>query len=785
MKKLLLSLVALLATLGAWAQTVEIVVSTSTSAPEHQYEIKSANNLWMTAYTSPSNTMPGRFAFFGGTDAAYKIYSVDKKQWVSYTQSDSYNAGTGKATFVDSQEDAMSWNVTKEGDYYQFAPYKTDGTVASIYWNWHGGVSSNPVNNTSVTIGFYTKGAIAGNAGDNGSRWTLSNAVSADEEAYLAAKGLLGTGIGYPNTTSEAYAALNALTENSTAKAVELAKNAYLNCTDIEMPVDGGVYQFTFVDNKGSKEFKMSANGNTLSANGGTSSNFYCRKYTNVNDEVRYAFISMDGKFLAYNTLTDNYIIHKSGEVTTERLLNDFAIEAMALKSNTYITSVQEQRVGLLCATCPDRGENNTDNGCLIVKISDGTFNNSSAPYDNGSYTSAIKMVAVQDAEITDAVRISSSTIDAIINGKKRIGEGLGLYTYTYGENTGNDFATFESLVRATTSVIEAGDYSFAINIPEQGNFYRLKNNASSWYASSDLRTGETSHKNKLYMKEDGTAASTIWYLTADNKLLSFTKGQYLGDMNSVWAFETVGSEGNVVSFKESAIVGKYQILPSSGRALYGDKVRVDAAPSSNNSGNYAWIIEEVTTLPVTITSAGYATFYCPVAVSLPAEGLKAYYVSETTGSYAKMEEITGVIPANTGVILEGEADTYDLTIGGEAESVTNKLRGTVASEYITDDAYVLSMPTINDEVQPIGFYKATKNQSGNTAFLNNGFKAYLPADGNNARSLVFDFGTETAIESIEGEHGNVKAEIYDLAGRRVQNAQKGLYIVNGKKVIK
>ena len=31
----------------------------------------------------------------------------------------------------------------------------------------------------------------------------------------------------------------------------------------------------------------------------------------------------------------------------------------------------------------------------------------------------------------------------------------------------------------------------------------------------------------------------------------------------------------------------------------------------------------------------------------------------------------------------------------------------------------------------------------------------------------------------------DAKAEIYDMAGRRLQNAHKGIYIINGKKVIK
>ena len=408
---------------------------------------------------------------------------------------------------------------------------------------------------------------------------------------------------------------------------------------------------------------------------------------------------------------------------------------------------------------------------------------------------------AVDAYEAVAALSEAISTVEGWV--VSNVGVGVGKYTY-YGDGTfetkiqgykdyrdgiteKNNPAPAE--VEAKIVEINALLASFTLNIPEAGKFYRFKNNESSWYATSDLRTGQAQHSNKLYMKEDGTTASTIWYLTAGNKLLSFTKGRYLGDMNTDWSFESVGSEGNVVSFNESAVVGKYQILPSIGRALYGDKIRVDAAPSSNNSGNYAWIIEEVTSLPITIGESGYATFYSPIAVTLP-DGLKAYYVSKTKGSYAKMEEINDVIPANTGVILEGTPNTYNLTIGGTAESVTNKLSGTVVSEYRTDDAYVLSMPTIDGVVQPVGFYKATKNQQSNTAWLNNGFKAYLPATAvaSESRFLVFDFGDDMETGITETENGNVKTEnyeVYDLAGRRVQNAQKGIFIVNGKMVVR
>ena len=103
-----------------------------------------------------------------------------------------------------------------------------------------------------------------------------------------------------------------------------------------------------------------------------------------------------------------------------------------------------------------------------------------------------------------------------------------------------------------------------------------------------------------------------------------------------------------------------------------------------------------------------------------------------------------------------------------------------------------MAKPTIDEVAQPVGFYKATLNKdenggNGETHFLNSANKAYLPASAvpAGARFLSFDFGNETAIENIEGAENAANTVIYDLSGRRVQKAQKGLYIVNGVKVIK
>ena len=212
---------------------------------------------------------------------------------------------------------------------------------------------------------------------------------------------------------------------------------------------------------------------------------------------------------------------------------------------------------------------------------------------------------------------------------------------------------------------------------------------------------------------------------------------------------------------------------------------------SSGNVINYtaglgsasAWYIIPATTIDITIGEAGYATTYLPFDVTLP-NTVKAYAVNDIEGEYAKMEEKTD-IPANTAAILAGEG-THTLTIA-EANSdwTGNMLNGSTVNAYVQGSAYVLS-----NKEKGIGFYEAELNwgaegAEGNTHFKNNANRAYLPAPAAGVRFLSFDFGTETAIDELKGENGNVKTVIYDLAGRRVQKAQKGLYIVNGAKVIK
>lgn len=281
------------------------------------------------------------------------------------------------------------------------------------------------------------------------------------------------------------------------------------------------------------------------------------------------------------------------------------------------------------------------------------------------------------------------------------------------------------------------------------------------------------------------TGAESVWYYS-NSKILSYSAGKYINEVGNTRGLQGVGVAGGDVAIAASSrAAGKYTIACSSylhfnnsNGNYFGDHCSGDGDHAAHDM-----ILENVMSLPVAITSAGWATFFAPVAVKV-AEGVTAYAV-EIDGNWAILKEIeSGVIPANTGVVLQGAANTYDFVVTSTAATVESDLAGTVAAAYVAEDAYVLTADATSEA--GVCFGKASKNQQGNTSWLNNSHKAYLPmsnASGAASYSFRFEGGT-TGISEVKGENGEVKA-IYDLAGRRVEAiTAPGIYIVGGKKVL-
>ena len=254
-------------------------------------------------------------------------------------------------------------------------------------------------------------------------------------------------------------------------------------------------------------------------------------------------------------------------------------------------------------------------------------------------------------------------------------------------------------------------------------------------------------------------------------------------------ATETNVNNAKLVTITNMGKDNIVSIKPDGQNQMHAQDAQSKIVGWNNNSytNGSAWKIVEVdienVSHPVAITEAGWATLVLGCNTTIPA-GVKAYAVSAVGDGYATLADVTGTIPANEAVLLNAEAGTYEFKYAAESTPVENELVGTVFDTNVAANAYVLSA---QGDPAVVGFYKAQLNLEENTKFKNNAFKAYLPAaTGGEARFLVFNFGDDnaTAIEGIEAE-STANAVVYDLAGRRVQKAQKGLYIVNGKKVIK
>lgn len=317
---------------------------------------------------------------------------------------------------------------------------------------------------------------------------------------------------------------------------------------------------------------------------------------------------------------------------------------------------------------------------------------------------------------------------------------------------------------------------------PEEGKFYTIQNSYTNSYmnvnnsaglvATTAVGIGEVfqfvKENGNLYLKnvERGT------YL---NTALAHAYGQ-----NSAAAIETENAKAVTISNLGKA--NQVSITPNGGATLHHDTNSNNVvAWNAGVDSKSAWIIAEVDinslAHTLNVTNAEWATLVLGYNAEIP-EGVTVYAVSELNENAATLTEVQNAIPAGAAVLINAAEGAYVFNYIASADAIgANLLKGTTVDANIEENAYVLGM--IEGEV---GLYTATMNANEGAAFLNNAFKAYLPNTNNAAQTLRFNFGETTGIEGvIEGTNANTV--IFDLSGRRVAKMQKGIYIVNGKKV--
>ena len=187
----------------------------------------------------------------------------------------------------------------------------------------------------------------------------------------------------------------------------------------------------------------------------------------------------------------------------------------------------------------------------------------------------------------------------------------------------------------------------------------------------------------------------------------------------------------------------------------------------------------EVTALsiPATIGTSGYITLGAVYDLdhlkATPTDGLEAYVVTAVSGSAVTLEAIPH-IPAGTGVILKGTpGTTYTIPVFQHGYTVsTNLLKISDGNVKGGDGIYALA-----EKSGTVGFYKVAAE-----VYIPRG-KCYLNTNTSAPDYLSFG-GDATGINAVNGSEFKVNGEYYNLAGQRVAQPTKGLYIVNGKKVV-
>ena len=175
------------------------------------------------------------------------------------------------------------------------------------------------------------------------------------------------------------------------------------------------------------------------------------------------------------------------------------------------------------------------------------------------------------------------------------------------------------------------------------------------------------------------------------------------------------------------------------------------------------------------VDASGYASLYLPYAAVIP-EGVEAYTVTGINGQVCQLTPLTdGILPAATGVVIKAESGTYHFAPTTSSLKATTYLVGQATN---WNPLPGVKYYTFAQRGEDVGFYPYTGILQGNQAYLALQNSAEAPA------FLVTNI-FPTGIFNLEtGNENPSNAAIYDISGRRVNQAERGVYIIKGSKVI-
>ena len=492
--------------------------------------------------------------------------------------------------------------------------------------------------------------------------------------------------------------------------------------------------------------------------------------YSQVTTGKNFAIISYENAYYLYS-VEDAMFVQQDGTLDTYPNGSTVSFSATTsplhqIKFGTNFLNVNDENYGWVINTW-----STPDDGNQFVIIEAGDFDPTNALE---KFTDRTPYYEALNAAITAAGNVPFGTTLHTYVKSADFDNALATAQSTYA----NEDATIEELTAATQALTTAID-ACTLNMPTAGMFLR----ATSVHGT--ILSGTAADNGRLSFVTDADA-STIFYFDG-NKLLTYANGLYANGSN---AGTNVGSGINYWFEKSTITAGKYAIRfnPDGGsnRFLYAwgtDKNYADQ--NGTDHANCVWTLEEVTELPITLHSVDgtnyFATFSAPVAVRI--EGATLNNVTPKANSISYKAADTNLLPANTGVLLTGtSASATAYVVTDEVADAGYGLQAYDAAFAVGENDKTMLFLGKNSK-DKVGFYKLGSAST-------NGFKAYFANTSGESGEAKEGFdlvnaNETTGVETIDNSQLTIdNAPVYNLQGQRVNKAQKGVFIQNGKKVV-
>lgn len=419
-----------------------------------------------------------------------------------------------------------------------------------------------------------------------------------------------------------------------------------------------------------------------------------------------------------------------------------------------------------------------------VAKTSPGTYSGG----NNSIWVGAEGWCSVAKDAISDV-----KAGDRIVVNMTKTGEGTD-FEFGYRDTSWGSVAIDASNYSKSDNKVELKVTAAWATILRNNNGIYVNGSGNYTTSSIDLIT-EDQTATQTYAPEGGLTFTTN---TDFDLPTEYLKGMSVGDKMIVTVTDISGEGEHKISLHEndwtwidwvsSAIATTGDIeLTITDQMLQANKALPIKIQGSNCK--VSQIQFKPANVNITITADKYATYSCEQPLDFTSSGVKAYVASAATSGTVTLTEVTKV-PANTGILVYCEtADTYQIPVAESAPAVgTNYLVANASPTSIAASAGSTWNYIFAKSGSDVGFYKLT------AAHILGAHKAYLETteditpsgESDEARvALIFDDGeATTSIQAVEKKQVVNDNVYYTLSGQRVQNPTRGLYIVNGKKVI-